>query len=686
MTALRTLALILVLFASALTAAPASASVEVRIEGLRGATLRDNAQRATSLHGWRERSISEAQVRRLFEQAPDEIRAALEPHGYYRADVTGDLAQSGENWIATFTVRVRISVKVRELEVVFEGPGADDGTLGDLRAAFPLQPGDRLVHGSYERGKAAMLSAIQGRGYLRARAALARVEVHVADDAADIRLHWQTGPRYRMGATIFEGSQFPDAFMQRFVQHRQGDYYDAEALLKLQRRLIDVDYFGFVSVAPRLRGPGRRGLGGAGADAGPGNAADAGPGAAGTVAGSDAAGDVPPPAAAPGDGPAETAAAEAREATAAAATPEAAADPRADAEASAAAAAAVDAQVAADEEDADGDPAPSGDAEPEVPIVVQVAPAPRTIYSGGVSVGTDSGFGVRAGVRRRWVNLRGHKANVEFDLSQRLTAGAANYEILLPGENLRSLNFGVSHLREDTDTSESETSSVFAMENRQWRGWLRDVGLRALYSDFTIGEQRNSSTLVFAEGRLFRRRANDDLFPTRGYSLRLEGRAGAEALASDTDFVQIRAEGRFIQPLGERQRAYLRAIVGATEVDDFNALPPQLRFFAGGDRTIRGYGFQTLGPENDAGFVIGGKHLAVLSAEFERDVARDWAVAGFVDTGNAFSDTSDFELRTGVGFGVRWRSPVGLVRIDLGHGLDEPDNSIELHLVIGPDL
>jgi translocation and assembly module TamA len=701
MTFARAAALILVLVASSLLAGPAAASVEVRIEGLRGATLRDNAQRATSLHGWRDRAISEAQVRRLFDQAPGEIRAALEPHGYYRAEVAGDLQRDGERWIATFTIRVRVSVKVRELDIVFEGPGADDAALAGLRALFPLQPGDRLVHGSYERGKAAMLSAIQGRGYLRARAALTRVEVHVADDAADIRLHWQTGPRYRMGATIFEGSQFPDEFMQRFVQHQPGAYYDADELLKLQRRLIDVDYFGFVSVAPRLRGPGRRGggrAGGAGAGAAEpagqdsretsgapsADAADGGGGGSGTGA---AAAQDPAPDPAPADaaGTGAAAAAAAREATAAAATPEAVADPGTQARASAAAAAAVAAEVAADD-DVLADPAAAVDAGPTVPIVVQVAPAPRTVYTGGVSVGTDSGFGVRAGVRRRWLNERGHKANVELDLSQRLTAVAANYEILLPGANLRSLNFGLSHLREETDTSESDNTSVFAMENRQWRGWLRDVGLRALYSDFTIGEERNSSSLLFAEGRLFRRRANDDLFPTRGYSLRLEARAGAEALASDTDFVQIRAEGRLIHPLGERQRGYLRAIVGATQVDDFDALPPQLRFFAGGDRTIRGYGFQTLGPENDAGFVIGGKHLAVLSAEFERDVARDWAVAGFVDTGNAFSDSSDFELRTGVGVGVRWRSPVGLVRIDLGHGLDSPDNSIELHLVIGPDL
>lgn len=570
----------------------AMAGVRVIIEGLKGATLRDNAQRSTGLYAYRDRDVSAAQVRRLYDNAPDEIRRALEPYGYYRATVEGDLSQDGNDWVARFTIRVRTSVKVRRIDIAFTGPGAGDDTLDALRDQFPLKIGDRLVHSRYERGKAALQSAIEGNGYLLAQLDASRVDVHVADNAADIVLTWNTGVRYRLGETRFEGAQFPDQFMRRYVRHREGDYYDSDTMLKLQRRLIDADYFGFVSVSPSLQ---------------------------------DAQDDV-------------------------------------------------------------------------VPITVQVAPAPRNVYLGGLSIGTDSGFGIRGSVERRWVNSRGHKANAEVELSQRLTAAAANYVIPLPGEDARSFNVGITHRREDTDSSESETTSVFAMENRLWRGWLRDLGLRALYGDFEIAGEQDSSTLVFAEGRLSRRRANDDLFPTQGYSLRLEARAGAEALLSDTDFVQARAEARLIHPLGEKQRVYLRGIAGATYVDDFDALPPPLRFFAGGDRTIRGYGYQALGPEvtrcgHDADdptrcedFVVGGKHLAVLSAEFERDIARDWAIATFVDTGNAFTDTSDFELRTGVGLGVRWRSPVGLVRLDIGHGLDSPDNTVELHIVIGPDL
>ncbi len=623
-----------------LPAMPADAAVRVVIEGLKGATLRDQALRSTSLYGYRDRAISPAQARRLHERAADEIRRALQPHGYYRAEVSGDLVQNGDDWVATYTIRVRISVKVRHIDIAFTGDGADDEALKTLSSRFPLAVGDRLVHARYESGKSAMLNAIQGRGYLRARGVTTRVDVHVDEDAADITLHWDTGPRYRLGETIFEGAQFPDEFMRRFVQHQPGDYYDADTLLKLQRRLIDADYFGFVAVTPRMQ---RRRVG-------------RGVSATGVVEGETVTAPVDdhPPA-----------------------------------------------DVASDA-DADGSPRETGshpgNGEAVVPIIVQVAPAPRNVYTAGVSVGTDSGFGIRGGVKRRWVNRRGHKANAEFELGQRLTAAAVNYEIFATDEHLRSFNIGTTHRRESTDSTESETTSVFAMENRLWHGWWRDLGLRALYGDFEVARQRSNSTLVFAEGRLSRRRANDDLFPTRGYSVTLEARAGSEAILSDTDFVQLRGEARYIHPLGDRQRLYFRGIAGTTWVDDFEALPPSLRFFAGGDRSIRGYGYQAVGPETRVcdfdpeqpgyceDFVIGGKHLAVLSAEFERDIARDWSLAGFVDTGNAFNDVGEFKTRTGVGIGVRWRSPVGLVRLDIGHGLDDAKNAIELHIVIGPDL
>ena len=123
---------------------------------------------------------------------------------------------------------------------------------------------------------------------------------------------------------------------------------------------------------------------------------------------------------------------------------------------------------------------------------------------------------------------------------------------------------------------------------------------------------------------------------------------------------------------------------GRTFTGEFDELPPSLRFFAGGDRSIRGYGYQEVGPRLE-GQVIGGKNLVTGSVEFEHMFTPEWGGAVFVDAGDAFT-SSDFRARAGIGAGVRWRSPVGLVRLDIAHGIDDADSAIPFHINIGPDL
>jgi len=116
-------------------------------------------------------------------------------------------------------------------------------------------------------------------------------------------------------------------------------------------------------------------------------------------------------------------------------------------------------------------------------------------------------------------------------------------------------------------------------------------------------------------------------------------------------------------------------------------MPPSLRYFAGGDRSIRGYAWREVGPRTPAPdkYALGAKHLVVGSAEYEHYFGGGpWGAAVFVDTGSAFDNTID--LHTGVGLGVRWKSPVGPVRIDIAHGLNQPDSQFQLYLNIGADL
>ena len=112
-----------------------------------------------------------------------------------------------------------------------------------------------------------------------------------------------------------------------------------------------------------------------------------------------------------------------------------------------------------------------------------------------------------------------------------------------------------------------------------------------------------------------------------------------------------------------------------------------MRYFAGGDYSVRGYDFETLGPSDDTGNVVGGSHKLVGSVEFDQRVWGRWSAAAFFDSGNAFDDFSKLRFKSGVGAGLRWYSPLGPVRIDLAFPLDDdaPDDW-RIHVTLGPDL
>lgn len=334
-----------------------------------------------------------------------------------------------------------------------------------------------------------------------------------------------------------------------------------------------------------------------------------------------------------------------------------------------------------------------------VDINVQLGPAKRTIYTGGPFIGTDTGLGMHGGIEQRWVNRRGHKWKNELVVAQRLKTLSTLYSIPRPGGNQRSYNVGANFRDANTTTSQSRTLELVGNETRQWQGWTRTLGVHALSGTFTVGKHGNEpdntpgiehgrSTLVFAEASLARKSADNTTFVRRGWSVTLAARSTAGPLLSDSSFSQLTVDAKWIRAFGanNRNRLILRGTAGTTWASDFTALPPQLRFFAGGDRSVRGYSFQSIGPRNSTDRVIGGEHLLVASTEVEHYFTRQWGMAAFVDAGNAFSGT-DYRPKIGAGLGLRWLSAVGMIRVDLGTPIhDARSSGIQLHLVIGPDL
>ncbi len=562
--------------------APAQAAkVSVEIDGLDG-DMRDSARANVQLRQYEERDVTAAEVRRLFEQADEQIRQALEPFGYYAPRIEGQLQQpEPQRFVARFEVSPGEPVIVRDVRIEVTPP--DAARLDVVRQAlehFEVKRGDRLDHAQYEKSKEQISTALANEGYLKARLARHRVEVLSSDNSATIDLAWEAGERYRLGPVRYTDSQFPEHFMQRYTPWREGDYYSTEKLLGLQQTLVDADYFSSVAVTP-------------------------------------------------------------------------------------------DVERALDS---------------VAPVDVLLIPAKRNVYTASLYVSTDSGPGGRLGVERRWLNKRGHRLQAETEYSTRLEEISTRYIIPKPGLRNRNITFGVAYRDEETDTSRSRMARFAATEvTERWRGFTRTYGLQYLNGDFEIADREQSTNLLYAEGLLTRKEADDLYFPVSGYTLLYGLRLAAEEVLSETSLVQIRAEGKRLYQVGKDGRFIARTALGAMAVDRFEVLPPELRFFAGGDRSIRGFDYQQIGETDEFGGVIGGEYLATAGVEYEHYFWGNWGVAAFVDGGDAFK--SDFDINVGAGMGLRWKSPIGLLRVDIARPVvSDFEKSWRVHLVIGPDL
>jgi translocation and assembly module TamA len=320
----------------------------------------------------------------------------------------------------------------------------------------------------------------------------------------------------------------------------------------------------------------------------------------------------------------------------------------------------------------------------EVPIAVNLVPAKPQRYQFGLGYGTDTGPRGSVLAEYRRLNRRGHRAELELKLSQIEKSGAAKY--LLPGAYPRTdvltFSFGYADIR--TDTSESKTFLAGA-DRSQSRGlWRESLSLLYQREDFKVGVDRGVARLLVPGVGYSRVIAEDRINTRKGYRLQLRLSGAQDGVLSNATFLQAYASGKRIRPLGRRGRLIARAEAGYTETPDFRKLPPRIRFFAGGDQSVRGYGFQELGERDEEGNVIGGPTLLVGSVEYEYRFLPKWGIATFFDSGAA-SDSFSGPFQKGVGLGVRWISPVGPIRLDGAYALDDP-RGFRVHVNIGPDL
>lgn len=319
-----------------------------------------------------------------------------------------------------------------------------------------------------------------------------------------------------------------------------------------------------------------------------------------------------------------------------------------------------------------------------IPVHVVLTPGARYSTSLGVGIATDTGPRASIAFRNNRANQQGHRYGADAQLSSLLYNVNMDYQIPLdkPASELLTLKSGWE--KEDTDSAKSETwvagISHSTIQNNQW---TRSLDLVYQLESFEVAGEKQNSELIIPGIGWQRSWMDNPVHPNRGWRVQFSMRGAVETLGSDLSFLQLRGAGKYIYPL-MGGRLLGRLDLGSSAVNRFEDMPATLRFFAGGDNSVRGYDYEELGPTNNAGDVLGGRHLLATSLEYDHPVYKDYSLAVFYDAGNAF-DTGSFSLKRSMGVGVRWRSPLGPIRVDIAFPEDS-DESFRLHLSMGPDL
>lgn len=320
-------------------------------------------------------------------------------------------------------------------------------------------------------------------------------------------------------------------------------------------------------------------------------------------------------------------------------------------------------------------------AQPErVPVRLDLVENPRKRLALGVGFSTDTG----ARLQVKWLDRNflqrdwRLESEVRIDRETRLLGG----DIFLPPISNGWLPSFGAHFERTVSSGETDDkirtgarlSSPDRNNEKIWSiAFLAD---RQRIGDvFAVNREALIGSFIYT-----RRRIPNQLAPRRGYLASVELGIGPRGLINEDNIARVVGRGVWIVPLKSRWRAHLRGEVGQVFGGDRLTVPGDLLFRTGGDQSVRGYGYQTLGVEQ-SGAVVGGKVTAILSAEMVFQITPAWGAAIFTDAGNAADTWSGFDFKHGSGVGARWFSPIGPVNIDLayGHATREP----RLHFSIG---
>jgi len=321
----------------------------------------------------------------------------------------------------------------------------------------------------------------------------------------------------------------------------------------------------------------------------------------------------------------------------------------------------------------------------QIPVTVEVQPSKPQHYRISAGYGTDTGPRVGLGVKFRRINRHGHQFRSDLRISAVERTLHASYDIPIQNVIRDRLSFTGELSNQKFGDITSNYAQIGVIRDTGWSLGRNQPYLKFQFEHYDLNDGAGSrnARLLYPGYTWTLRRVDDALNTQKGMALHFDVRGASKVLASSVDFLRVELRGGLIWPMTEHTRMVVRGELGAITSGDFADVPPSQRFFAGGGNSVRGYSYQGLSPTNGQGDHIGGRYLAVASFEADYRFHDNFYLATFFDMGNA-ANSFDMDFKRGVGVGLHWASPVGMIRFDIAHPLDDPDSNFRIHFNMGP--
>jgi translocation and assembly module TamA len=550
----------------------AASGLHIQIRGIGNGNLFNNV---TTMLSAKQMSLpiplTDTTVNAFHTEAPQIIKDALQPYGYFAVQVMVRLIKKQSDWYAYYTIKLGPAVKITKLDFTISGDGANDPAFKRVIANFPLHVGQKLNIELYNLANRTLFDTAFNNGYLDAIFAKKSIVIDVPHQQALITLHFVTGPQYFFGATAFNSSIFGKDFLKRFLPYNSGEVYSSAKVDKLRDALTNSRLFSSVDVRPRLEG--KHDL--------------------------------------------------------------------------------------------------------TIPVDVAVEPRKGKQYSFGLGYGTDTGVRGLVGLEIRHIGSNGSS----FKSTARVSGPKSNIEAhyLIPGLNPVTDQYDISAVAENQNLdlghgTMAQLACAYMTNINDWQQVLK-LSLHQEYYKLT-DSPKNNSFLVLPSINWLRTTADDPIIPNSGYSINFSVQGAARALLSSATFLQTKVDAKYVHPLGNSFQIALRATLGYTFINSIEEVPLSLQYFAGGTQSVRGYGYESIGP---------GHNIFVGSAELRYRVLNNWYAIGFIDAGDV-SGKFIPDLKKGEGVGVMWRSPVGLASLTYAKAVDLPGHPGRVQFSIGPEF